>query len=60
MSEKPQKLTIDIPEYNYIIPNNTQIFNRQMKHGKSFEFWKDFEETEDKINSVPLKKIKIK
>ena len=61
MSNKPEKLKIDIPEYNYLISENnnkTPIFNRQMKYDKSFEFWKDFEENENKINSPPLKKNK--
>lgn len=61
MSDKPEKLKIDIPEYNYIIlenNNKTPIFNRQIKYSKSFEFWKDFDENENKINLDHSKKNK--
>ena len=64
MSNKPKKLKIEIPEYNYNIPDNivvTPIFNRQMKYSKSFEFWSDHDNNENqKILISQKKKIKIK
>lgn len=63
MSDKPKKLKIEIPEYNYNIKDNivsTPIFNRQMKYSKSFDFSKDLEENNNSVIFSPLKKIKIK
>lgn len=63
MSDKPKKLKIEIPEYDFNISNNiikTPVFNRHMKYNKSFDFSKDLEENNNLVIFSPLKKIKIK
>ena len=59
MSNKPKKLKIEIPEYNYNITDNivvTPIFNRQMKYSKSFEFWSDHDNTDNQKIFMSQKK----